>query len=427
MRIFKFGGASVRNAEAVKNVSIILSQFVEEKHIVVFSAMGKTTNDFELLVNAYFNKNEEFFSFLEKIKAFHFEILKELFLDHTLKIYSDIHNIFVEIEWILDDAPSKDYAFVYDQLVAFGEILSSKIISAYLQYSGVPNLWMDARDCIFTDNTYREGKVNWEISVEKTNKTVKPLIQNTNFIVTQGFIGCTSENFTTTLGREGSDFTAAIFAYALNAKDVTIWKDVAGVLNADPKWFPKPILFKRLSYNETIELTYYGATVIHPKTIKPLQNKGIPLFVKSFLSPQDPGTEISGEEISEPLIQSFIIKKNQILISISSKDFSFIAEENLSVIFSFFAKSGAKINLMQNSAISFSACFDFDSFKIPLLLEQLKTVFKVLYNEGLELLTIRHFDQNTIDELITDKDVFLEQKTRNTAQFVYKRKPTKNG
>jgi aspartate kinase len=422
IRVFKFGGASVKNAEAVKNVSDILSGFVEGKYVVVVSAMGKTTNNFELLVDAFFNQQKSTFDFLERIKTFHREILVGLFSDPSHRIYNDVHNLFVEIEWILEEDPQKNYAFIYDQIVGYGELLSSKIISTYLQYAGKSNCYLDARDCIITDNNYREGKVNWETSIERIHKNTSILFQNTDFIITQGFIGCTSENYTTTLGREGSDYTAAIFAYALNAKEVTIWKDVPGVLNADPKSFENPVLFNRLSYNEAIELTYYGASVIHPKTIKPLQNKGIPLLVRSFLSPAKPGTEISGDGHSEPIVPSFIFKKNQILISISAKDFSFIAEENLSLIFSVFAQLGIKVNLMQNSALSFSACFDSDPHKTAILFEKLSKVFRVLYNESLELLTIRHFNQKTIDELTLNKEVILEQKTRNTAQFVYKEK-----
>jgi len=420
MKVFKFGGASVKNAEAVVNVSKILLNHLEEKYIVVISAMGKTTNDLENLVHAYFNQDPDILSILEKTKAFHTEILESLFTDTKHPIYAELHNIFVEIEWILEELPGTNYAFIYDQIVSYGEILSTKIISYFLSDKGIKNYWLDARDCIKTDNTYREGKINWEKSIEIINKKTSSIFTHTNFIITQGFIGCTSENYTITLGREGSDYTAAIFAFALDAKDVTIWKDVAGVLNADPKLFSDSILFKRLSYNEAIELTYYGASVIHPKTIKPLQNKGIPLLVKSFVYPEGEGTEICGEGYAEPNVPSIIIKKNQILISISSKDFSFIAEDNLSFIFELFATSGIKINLMQNSAISFSACFDYDTHKVPPLLEELKKTFKILFNESLELLTVRHFNELTIQNLTSKKEIILEQKTRNTAQFIYK-------
>ena len=286
---------------------------------------------------------------------------------------------------------------------------------------------MDVRDVLRTDNSYREGKVDWEFSVDRMNETIPSCIEKkNNIIVTQGFIGSTSENYSTTLGREGSDYSAAILAYALNAESVTIWKDVPGVMNADPRYFPDAQKMEQLSYHDAIELAYYGASVIHPKTIKPLENKGIPLYVRSFMQPQSKGTAIGKDLVTKPLIPSFIFKKNQVLLSLAARDFSFIAEENLSDIFSAFADSGVKINLMQNSAISFSVCADFDDVKIPTLLEKLRDSYRVRYNENLELYTIRHYYPSTIEELSQGRELLLEQRSRTTAQLVMKEKEETN-
>jgi aspartate kinase len=417
MKVFKFGGASVKNAEAVQNVAAILQLHKNEQLVVVVSAMDKTTNALEKLTNEYV-KREDTHHILEEIKQYHYGVIAELFESKTHPVYDDINNTFVEIEWILEEEPLQEYDFIYDQIVSIGEMLSSKILSAYLKQCGMNSKWLDIRDCIKTDNTYREGKVDWDLTVASTLYALKA---TPTLVVTQGFIGVTSENFTTTLGREGSDYTAAIIAYCMDAESVTIWKDVPGVLNADPKWFDDTRKLEQLSYSDAIELAYYGATVIHPKTIKPLQNKDIPLYVKSFIQPAEQGTTVSKDSQTESLIPSFIFKVNQVLISISAKDFSFIIEENLSDIFATFAGMNIKMNLMQNSAISFSACIDFDEQKLPVLVEELRKNFKVLYNENLELVTIRHYDQTTIDRVLIDKEVLLEQKSRTTAQIVMKR------
>ncbi len=421
MKVFKFGGASLKDAEAVKNVIAILNFYKGEKLVVVVSAMGKVTNMLEELVNAYYYKTTDPGIILEEISAYHFQLMHQLFPAAGHPVFAEINNCFVEIEWSLEDDMGKGYGFVYDQVVSAGEVLSSKIISAYLNDAGIVNHWLDIRDCIRTDNTYREGIVDWELTAQYVKEIIPAEFDGVcNTIITQGFIGSTSENFTTTLGREGSDYTAAILAYSLDAQEVIIWKDVPGILNADPKWFDDTTRFEHLSYNEAIELAYFGATVIHPKTIKPLQNKAIPLYVKSFIAPQAPGTVINEGPSVEPLIPSYIFKIDQILISISAKDFSFIAEENLSVIFGLFALHGIKINLVQNSAISFSVCTDNDAYKVPPLITALKERFKVLYNDGLELVTIRHYTPEIIDKIIQNKEIFLEQKSRNTAQFVVK-------
>jgi len=422
MQVFKFGGASVKDAEAVKNVAKVLKQFPGQSLGIVISAMGKTTNSLENLVNTFFYKSGNPEEILEEIKQFHFTICKELFSDPNHPIYTELENTFVELHWAIEDEPTHSYDFEYDQIVSMGEIISTKIVSAYLNDAGLKNTWVDIRGVIQTDNTYREGKVDFELTEALVNKLIVPQLNSSFVFITQGFIGGTSENFTTTLGREGSDYTASILAYCLNAKNVTIWKDVPGVLNADPKWFNRTKKIDELSYHDAIELTYYGATVIHPKTIKPLQNKQIPLYVKSFLNPKEEGTVIKDGE-KRLNIPSYIFKVNQVLLSIQPKDFSFIAEDNLSDIFELFSKQGVKINLMQLSAISFSVCCDQDEHKIKALVKKLQEPFKVLYNSSVELMTVRYYTQDTIDVLTKNKIILLEQRSRYTVQMVMKNDP----
>lgn len=420
--VFKFGGASVKDAVAVKNVGNILKSYSSEKLVVVISAMGKTTNSLESVVKAYVYKTGNPVELLEEVKKYHLEIMKDLFSDPSNQVYTDVNNFFVEIEWALEEKPDRGYNFIYDQIVSMGELISTRIVSAYLAQSQVNNNWLDVRNCIRTDNTYREGKVDWTVSSQLIKEFIHPCFRNKNIIITQGFIGSTSENYTTTLGREGSDYTAAIFAYSLDAEAVMIWKDVPGMLNADPKYFADAQLLESISSHDAIELAYYGASVIHPKTIKPLENKNIPLYVKSFMKPEARGTVINRDLQTKPRVPSFIFKKDQELISISAKDFSFIAEDNLANIFDLFAKSGIKINLMQNSAISFSVCVDNDDNKIPALISELRKEFKVLYNENLELYTIRNYFQSTIDMLSAEKEILVEQRSRTTVQLVMRAK-----
>jgi aspartate kinase len=419
MQVFKFGGASVKDADGVKNVAEVLKQFPNEKLCVVISAMGKTTNALEQLTKAFFYKTESAEAILDEIKSAHYTICKKLFTNPSHPIYTDLENTFVELHWAIEDEPTHGYDFEYDQIVSIGEVVSTKIVSAYLNDMDITNKWMDARGLIQTDNTYREGKVDFELTEALVKTQIEPQLINHRIVLTQGFIGGTSENFTTTLGREGSDYTASVLAYCLNAENVTIWKDVPGVLNADPKWFTKTKKIDELTYQDAIELTYYGATVIHPKTIKPLQNKQIPLFVKSFLNPKESGTVIKDGD-NRLNIPSYIFKVNQVLISIQPKDFSFIAEDNLSDIFELFSKHGVKINLMQLSAISFSVCCDDDSDKIKLVVAALQQTFKVLYNSNLELMTVRYYTPETIDLLTKNKLILLEQKSRFTVQMVMK-------
>ncbi len=429
----------MKDASAVKNITAILKQYPNENIIVVVSAMGKITNALERLADAYFysseskkENQEDATVILNEIKKYHFDIIEQLFPDKDHPIYNEINNAFVELDWAIEDEPTHSYDQEYDQIVSMGEIISTKIVSAYLNNAGVKNKWLDVRDFIQTDNTFREGKVDWGLTQQLVNKSLTPTLFQPRaalasavaqgeggIVITQGFIGGTSENFTTTLGREGSDYTAAIIAYTTNAESVTIWKDVAGVLNADPKWFDKTIKIDQLSYQDAIELAYYGATVIHPKTIKPLQNKKIPLYVKSFLDAEQSGTTINETQSALP-VPCFIFKVNQVLISISAKDFSFIVEENLSSIFKLFAEKALKINMMQNSAISFSVCVDNDPRKIPDLIKSLQTEYRVLYNENLELITIRYYDQATIDRATLKKKILLEVKSRYTVQLVVK-------
>lgn len=416
LKVFKFGGASIKDADSVRNVATVLKRFSGEQIVVVVSAMGKITNSLETLADAFFYR-EETKSILEQIKKYHFDIIENLFPDPSHVIYHEMNTAFLELEHDMSRTTAGPYNKSYDQIVSKGEIISSRILSAYLNEAGVINNWLDIRNIIKTDSTYREGKVDWE----STQSLIPSLAHENGIVVTQGFLGRTKSGFTTTLGREGSDYTAAILGYCTNAESVTIWKDVPGVMNADPKWFDETKLIEQMSYQDAIELSYYGATVIHPKTIKPLQNKKIPLYVRSFVKPDEKGTLINDEQSQLP-IPCFIFKVNQILLSISPKDFSFIVEENFSDIFKIFADHQVKINVMQNSAISFSVCIENDDSKIPELINTLKKNFRLLYNDDLELITIRYYNQATIDRVCTGKKVFLEHKSRYTVQLVVKNK-----
>ena len=419
MQVFKFGGASVKNAESIINVASILKKYSGTKTIVVISAMAKTTNKLEELVNAYFYNEGNVQAILNELKNFHFAILLQLIPDKNNLIYNDIENVFLELLWTIEDEPTNNYNYYYDQIVSQGEVLATKIVSAYLNETEINNKWLDARGILQTDNNYREGKVNYELSQHLVKTELMPFFNSVNIVITQGFIGGTSENFTTTLGREGSDYTAALLAYFSDAEQVIIWKDVPGVLNADPKYFKNTKKIDELTYHDAIELTYFGASVIHPKTIKPLQNKNIPLFVKSFINPAEEGTVIKDSN-KRSNVTSYIFKTNQILLSIQPKDFSFIAEDNLSNIFTILSKNNIHVNMMQNSAISFSICTDFDSHKINPLIEELQKEFKVLYNNPVQLMTIRNYDQDTITKLSAGKIILIEQRSRNTHQMVLK-------
>lgn len=415
MKVFKFGGASVKDADAVRNIAHILRKY-NDNLVVVISAMGKTTNAFERVLNAWLlNDCATALNELKQIQEFHLQIAKSLIPDCNHLLYSELSGIFAGIEEKLKGNSSSIYNQEYDQLVSLGEILSTVIVSNYLNESGLKNEWSDARQFLKTDSTFREARVDWNISERLIRHRFN--FRGNNLYITQGFIGSTVNNMTTTLGREGSDYTAAIIAYILDAESVTVWKDVPGVLNADPKWFDNTIKLEKISYLDAIELAYYGASVIHPKTIQPLRNKNIPLYVKSFLNPDEEGS-IIGLNDYEKLIPSFIFKMDQVLIHIHPVDFSFIAEDNLEKIFKCFAGYGLKINLMQNSAVSFDVCVNNDMSRIPLVLADLEKEFRVTSSSGLELITIRYYDDETIRRVIVNKELLLTQKTKNTIQMV---------
>ena len=414
--VFKFGGASIKDAEGFKNVAGIIQSYNHGNNLmVIVSALGKTTNALEKFVDAYFEKGDAT-GLLMKVKSDHLLIAEQLIADTSNKIFTDLNNLFVEADWLLEDDPHDEYDYVYDQIVSIGELASTKILAAYMQSEKINVKWLDVRDLIATDETWREGKVDWHLTEKNISEKVLPVLQN-QIVLTQGFLGGTLNNQTTTLGREGSDYSAAIFSYCLNADSQTIWKDVAGVLNADPRYFASTQKIDQLSYHEAIEMTFFGATVIHPKTIKPLQNKHIPLHVKSFLQPKQIGTVISdhSQEVLPPVL---VLKTNQVLLSISAIDFSFIAEENLSHIFSLFARHQSKMNLMQNAAISFSVSIDYSKTKTEALINELQQHYKVLHNDGLELLTIRHYTNEVLHEFTEGRKIFLEQKSRHTVQLV---------
>jgi len=416
MKVFKFGGASVKDAEGVKNAANIISSQSGEKLVVVVSAMGKTTNAFEEVLESHLNRSNQVFNQLEAIKSFHFEVCDELFENKTNPIFQELHNTFVEAEWQIEDEPIGTRGFEYDQLIGLGELLSTKLLAAYLKLIKVENAWVDARDIVRTDNTYQAAKIDWKETERLVQQKVNAVAED--IIVTQGFIGSSSENFTTTLGREGSDFSAAIFASSLNAKEVVIWKDVEGMLNADPKHYKPTVKLENISYKEAVELAYFGASVIHPQTVKPLENKKIPLYVKSFKNPSADGSLIDGNSSKDYDVPSYIHKEKQILVSFSSRDFDFIDERKLSEIFDLFSTIGLSANIVQNSAISFTVAFDFNEVKIKELRKAVSDKYRVTYNEGATLITIRHFTEQTISNLLKGRTVLLEQRTRSTARFV---------
>ncbi|NCD71872.1 aspartate kinase [Mucilaginibacter agri] len=418
MLVFKFGGASVKDAAGIINLTKVVQKYAGQQLLIVVSAMGKTTNALEKLTKAYVDQKDDIHLIYNEIKDYHFHILSELF-DPSHPAFDEVANTFVEIDWMIEDEPHDDYDFIYDQLVSIGELVSTRIVNAYLNHVGLTSKWLDVRGYIHTDNTYREGVVEWAKTCEHIQQDIPALLQK-GIVVTQGFLGGTSENFTTTLGREGSDYTAAIFAACLKATSVTTWKDVPGILNADPKHFKDTVKFDQLSYTEAIEMTYYGAGVIHPKTIKPLQNANIPLLVKPFGDPDAIGTVISETAAlyyEKPVI---IVKQDQVLVSLSAKDYTFITEDHLSAVFSLFAANHIKINMMQVSALSFTVCFDYREERFDNLHNQLKQEFNVKYNNNLTIITVRHYKQEELKALIDDRTVLLEQLSRNTAQMVVK-------
>jgi aspartate kinase len=416
MQVFKFGGASVKDAAGIINLSEIVRKHQHGQLLIVVSAMGKTTNALEKLTRAYVEQSDDMHQVFDEIKSYHYTILEALF-PATDKVFEEVNNTFVEIEWMIEDEPQDEFDFIYDQIVSIGELVSTKIVNAYLNKAGIKSTWLDVRGYIHTDNTYREGTVDWAKTRASIQHDVTKLLDK-GVVVTPGFLGGTSENFTTTLGREGSDYTASIFAACLQAESVTIWKDVPGVLNADPKLFPDTVKYDELSYAEAIEMTYYGASVIHPKTIKPLQNANIPLLVKPFLHPEEAGTIIKETKYIEFNTPVVIVKQNQVLLSVSTKDYSFISENHLADIFKLFAQTHIKVNTTQNSAMSFTLGFDHDAERFERLVATLKTDFKIKYNTGLTLITVRHYKPAFVKQLTEGKTILLEQISRNTVQVV---------
>jgi len=418
MLVFKFGGASVKDAAGVINLSNIVKKYEGQKLLIVVSAMGKTTNALEKLTKAYINSSDDLHTVFDEIKDYHFNIAKELFPSNH-PVFNEVANTFVEIDWMIEDEPHADHDFIYDQIVSIGELVSTRIVAAYLNQTGIKTQWLDVRGYVHTDNNYREGNVNWDKTKASISQEISLLLDK-GIVVTQGFLGGTSENFTTTLGREGSDYTASIFASCLNAESVTTWKDVPGILNADPKHFSDTVKFNELTYAEAIEMTYYGASVIHPKTIKPLQNAKIPLLVKSFNDPTAEGTiikESAEMHFDKPVI---ILKQNQVLLSISARDYSFISEVHLSEIFKLFAQNNIKANVMQTSALSFSVCFDLNQERFEKLMASFSQDFKVRYNSELTLITVRHYKLYDLKGLVENRSILMEQVSRNTAQMVVK-------
>jgi aspartate kinase len=414
MQVFKFGGASVKDAKGVRNVATVLKTKGPKQKVVIISAMGKTTNKLETIISLYFDKSEDFSIAISVLKNDHYEILDKLFEDRSHPVYTKTNYFFDEMSIFFDRNKSPNYDFVYDQVVGFGELISTSIVSYYLKSVGLENVWHDCRNLIDTDDTYRDAEVNWE----NTQQKILNGINKEELSITQGFIGSDSNNFTTTLGREGSDYTAGIFAYCLNAENVTIWKDVPGVLNGDPNVFENTKLLEQISYEEAIELAFFGASVIHPKTLQPLQQKEIPLFVKSFYNPKNRGTKVGKGKLITPLLPCFIVKKDLVFLSLSTLDFSFFVEENISEVFALFHKYQVKVDLIQNSAISFSVCVDNKFKNVDKLIDIFRAKFKVDHQKGVSLFTIRHYDDAAIKHIVKDKTVLLKQSYKETIQFV---------
>ena len=415
MKIFKFGGASVKDANGIRNLAAVLEITGEKKLLVIVSAMGKMTNGLEVVVSNYFSNRAEIDASVSEIYNYHHKIISEVFHNNSHPVFSEVQKLFKDLSYFLKHSKSKNHAFVYDQVVGYGELASTTIVSAYLSEVKIKNKFLDVRSCIKTNDNHRDADVDWELTQKNILNSVNP----NEITITQGFLGAEgTNNFTTTLGREGSDYTAAIFGYCLNAKSVTIWKDVPGVLNADPRYFSKTQLLHHISYREAIELAFYGASVIHPKTLQPLQRKEIPLFVKSFENPLGQGTCVGKGVALDPQVSCFILKKNQVLISLSSLDFSFMMEDNISAVFKLLHKYKMRVELIQNSAISFSVCVDNKFNNLEVLLGKLRETFKVKWNEGVTLYTIRHSKPVEILAISKGKTVLLKQESRNTVQLV---------
>ncbi len=420
MKVFKFGGASLASITRIQQVAAIVRSFAGEKILIVISAMGKTTNELEKVVQHFFSGQQELaLQLLAQIEERHVTVAKQLLQDPQHPVYAQLQQFYTEAEWTVGEKPVQSYDYYYDQVVSLGELLSTAIVSAYFNECGLQNAWVDVRDIFRTDDNYRDANIDWEVTQRNVTEKIVPLFNAVPLVISQGFIGSTDENESVTLGREGSDYSAAVFANLLDADSQTIWKDVEGLQNADPKLFPNTVNIPQITYSEVIEMAYYGAQVIHPKTIKPLQNKHIPLYVKCFLDKDLPGTRISDTADVAQLPPIIVLKQQQVLLSITSKDFGFITEKSISGIYDTFHRLKIRINLMQNAAISFSCCIDHNPEKIEALIKALQAGFKITYNEGLSLLTVRHYHQPILDELLKDHVLLLEQKSRQTVQVVY--------
>jgi aspartate kinase len=416
MKVFKFGGASIKDAERIKNLIAIFKSYPDVKILIVISALGKTTNALEKVVDAFYaGQQEKALELFGIIKQDHLNLWNALITQNV----EGLNDFFTEVEWLLHDKAEKAYDYYYDQIVCAGELLSSSIVSTFLNQEKIKNKWIDVRDVLRTDANFRDANVDLNYTQRKINETIIPLFNNYNVVITQGFIGSTDENESTTLGREGSDYTAALFANMINAESLTIWKDVEGVMNGDPKEFTDVEFISTLSYNEVIEMAYYGAQIIHPKTIKPLQNKNIPLHVRSFLNPDAPGTVISNKSVHH-LPPVFVLKQKQVLINLSSKDFSFVGEKPMIRLYEIFADLNIKPNLTQNGAISILICMDDLTEKIEKLAFKASEIFDVQIEKDLTLLTIRHYNQASIEALTKMKYIVLEQKTQDTVQILMK-------
>jgi aspartate kinase len=422
MKVFKFGGASVSTAERIKNVGEILKKHSSEKILIVVSAMGKTTNALEKVVEAFYSGGQQkALELFKTIKEDHLALGKQLESpsNSPMNTHHSLIDFFTEVEWLLHDKPVRNFDYYYDQVVCIGEILSSAIVSDYLNSAGISNQWIDVRDIIRTDDNFRDAKIDWDFTNKRVQESIVPLFEQTNIVLTQGFIGATDENESTTLGREGSDYSAAVFANILNAESQTIWKDVQGVMNADPKQYANARWIKELNYQEVIEMAYYGAQVIHPKTIKPLQNKHIPLYVRSFIHPDEEGTCIQSKNFNHlpPII---VYKHNQVLIELRSKDFSFVGEGLTAEVYKIFQSIKFKPNLIQSAAISLLCVVDDYSDKVQEFALKASDVFDVVVSKNLILLTIRHYNERILSELVGSNEVVLRQQTPETIQVLMK-------
>ena len=419
VEVYKFGGASVKDAEAIQNVGRILQSTSQRPLVVVISAMGKTTNALEGIIRAHYSDPENLNHLVGELKVYHENVAKLLLPGQEEPLLNDLHDLWVELGWILEDQPHPNYNYHYDQIIVFGELASTKIVSAYLNHQKIDHEWLDARSFIKTDSEFRESRIQWTETQTAVDSIVKESLKKHGMIITQGFIGSTPYNESTTLGREGSDYTAAVLAYVLDATSVTIWKDVPGIMTADPKRFEKVVRLEEISYNEAIEMTYYGAKVIHPKTIKPLENKNIPLFVRPFDQPSLFGTKISASETHflPPII---VVEPEQVLLQISTRDFSFVAEEHLSEIFDQIAKHRIKVNMMRNTAVSFIICVKNEPDKLDKMMKDLEMSFHLSMEEGLDLITVRHANQGVLEQLRKGKEIILEEKFGDTDRMVVK-------